>query len=83
MRNERVNTNINVTESEVHASFTFAEELYEKMAASPKQFGRRDIIRKRNDYIADHVIGKVVEFGFKRFLEENFGISFVVDLTLL
>jgi len=28
------------------------------------------------------VIGKVVEFGFKRFLEENFGISFVVDLTV-
>lgn len=82
MQKEQLNTNISVTESEVNASFTFAEELYKKMAASPKQFGRRDIIRKRNDYIADHVIGKVVEFGFKRFLEENFKISFSVDLTV-
>lgn len=71
-----------ITESEVSTCFKFAEELYAKKAASPKQFGRPDIIRVKNDYIADHVIGKVVEIGFKKFLEHNFNISFAVDFRV-
>ncbi|TCI42987.1 MULTISPECIES: hypothetical protein [unclassified Exiguobacterium] len=82
MDQERLIMDVSITEYEVNKSFTFAEELHDKKAASNKQFGRPDILRRRNDYIADHVIGKVVEFGFRRFLEENFNISFSVDLTV-
>ncbi len=73
---------INVPLEDVKQCFRFAEELYDKKAASLKQFGRSQIIRKKNDYIADHVIGKVVEIGFKRFLEVNYNISFKVDFDI-
>jgi hypothetical protein len=71
-----------VPQEDVDQCFKFAEDLYKRKAASLKQFGRRSIIRKQNDYIADHVIGKVVELGFKKFLEINFNISFEVNFDI-
>lgn len=71
-----------VTAEEIEASFTFAEELYEKNAASQKQFGRGDIIRQKNDFIADHVLGKAAEYALCRFLSSFFGIQFEVDLNV-
>ncbi|PAE23874.1 hypothetical protein CHI10_15635 [Bacillus sp. 7894-2] len=73
---------INVPIEDVKQCFSFAEQLYQKKAASLKQFGRKQLIREKNDYIADHVIGKSVEIGFKRFLEINCGISFKVDFDI-
>ena len=82
MKSKQLKMKVAVTKDEVKKCFSFAEELYDKEAASFKQFGRRDIKREKNDYISDHVIGKVVEFGFRRFLEENFNVSFYVDLEI-
>jgi hypothetical protein len=71
-----------VSDEEVNQCFSFAEDLYAKQAASLKQFGRTEIIRKKNDYVADHVIGKVIEFGFRNFLLHHFNIGFKVDLEV-
>ncbi|WP_214808613.1 MULTISPECIES: hypothetical protein [unclassified Exiguobacterium] len=73
---------LDISREEVNNCFAFAHELYTLKAASTKQFGRKDIIRDKNDFIADHVIGKVVEYGFQHFLEENFNISFRVDFEI-
>ncbi|WP_342554224.1 ATP-dependent helicase [Paenibacillus sp. FSL R7-0652] len=71
-----------VTVKEIEASFAFAEELYEKNAASQKQFGRGDIIRQKNDFIADHVLGKAAEYALCSFLNSYFDIQFEVDLNV-
>lgn len=75
-------TDQKVTAEEIESCFTFAEELYEKNAASQKQFGRIDIIREKYDFIADHVLGKAAEFALCTFLSRHFGIQFEVDLNV-
>jgi len=71
-----------VKSQEVNRCFKFGEKLYHKNAASSKQFGRRGLNRTKNDFIADHVIGKAVEFAFSHFLRENFNIDFLVDMEI-
>lgn len=66
---------------EVEKCFDFAEKLYARRAASLRQFGT-EISRVKEDYISDHVRGKVVEYGFKAFLEHHFNISFDVDCNI-
>ncbi|WP_214749475.1 hypothetical protein [Exiguobacterium sp. E.VS.2] len=82
MKTSPFKVELNISREEVNSCFDFAQELYALKAASTKQFGRKDIIRNKNDFIADHVIGKVVEYGFQHFLEENFNISFLVDFEI-
>ncbi|MED4582505.1 ATP-dependent helicase [Brevibacillus choshinensis] len=77
-----LNTAQKVTAEEIDACFKFAEDLYEKKAASQKQFGRGDIIRGKNDFIADHVLGKAAEYALSRFLNNHFGFQFKVDMNV-
>lgn len=70
-----------VDQESVNRCYDFAKQLYDQRAASEKQFGR-SFNRIENDYIADHVRGKVVEFAYKSFFEKNYGFSFEVDLNI-
>jgi hypothetical protein len=70
-----------VDKFDIEKCYQFAKDLYHNDAASAKQFGTAEK-RSENDFIADHVRGKAVEFGFRTFLERNFGISFEVDCNV-
>ena len=51
---------------QVEKCFEFANEMYDKQAGSKKDHGKGE--RSYKDYIADHVRGKIAEFGFQKFL---------------
>ncbi|WIM41143.1 hypothetical protein PO903_09825 [Paenibacillus sp. PK4536] len=76
-----MNITSKVSINDVHKCYDFAEKMYHNQAASTKQFGSK-ILRKKEDYIADHVRGKIVEFGFKNFMKNNLNLDFEVDLKI-
>jgi hypothetical protein len=72
-----------VNQEDVQKCFDFAEDLYEKQATSTKDHGNTDLARRsKEDFISDHVRGKIAEFAFQRFLQHNYHISFEVDLNI-
>lgn len=70
-----------VNQENVDLCYFFAESLYDRDAASPKQHGT-STIRSKEDFIADHVRGKITEFAFRSFLFQNFKIVSHVDLEI-
>lgn len=70
-----------VEDKDVNRCYRFAEDLYERDAASARNFGTK-MIRSKEDYISDHVRGKVAEFGFRQFLNDNLQVDFEVDLNV-
>lgn len=71
-----------VSTDAVERAFRFAEEVWNKKAQSTKDFGS-DIARKKNDFIADMVEGKVSEDIFLLFLMNNFhDLQSIVDYNI-
>lgn len=65
----------------IERAFSFAEDLWEKKAQSPKNFGST-AGRSKFDFIADTVEGKLAEEGFRIFLNTNFQIDTRIDYDI-
>lgn len=71
-----------VSNDAVERAFGFAEEVWDKRAQSTKDFGSVTA-RKKNDFVADMVEGKVSEDIFLSFLMNNFlDLQSIVDYNI-
>ena len=81
--NKQLKIKVTVKKDRVNACFEFAENIYHSKATSMKNHGNTGVkMRSKHDFIADIVRGKIAEFAFQKFLEENYDISFEVDVNV-
>lgn len=69
-----------VPRDDVARSFDFAVEMYERKAATIKNFN--DNVRDRAQYIANHILGKAAEIAFQGFLRTRYGIRTDIDWSI-